>query len=592
MRGRLPAISILLAVFAISFACGAEAADPNKVLRFAQPNINGLDPHQNDDGYSQTITDAIFESLYEWDYLSRPTKLVPLAAETPPEITHGGTMWTVRVKPGIFFTDHPAFEGKPRELVAQDFVYSIKRRMDPNLRLGGLALTTDTILGARPLVDAARKQGARFDYDASMEGLRALDRYTVQFLLTEPNYPVMEFVLKIVAVAREVVEAAGAGVDARPVGTGPYRLRGWKRGSRIILEANPKYRAISFPTSADPMYAELIRSQQHKALPQIGIVDVSLIEEELPMLLEFERGNLDYVVFDSDVANRLLSDGKLRREYQARGLKHYVYPRPRINYTYFNLDDPILGGFSKEHVALRRAIAVGFDTESVAKVVYGGQALPANQLLPPGIAGHDPKLPTRSLYDPATAQALLDRFGYGKRDQQGYRLAPDGQPLTLTLLTRPDSDMRAAETLWKKNMDAIGLRMQFREVPFQDMMKESIAGKYQVFFGMSWGGWPSGWITLNQLYGKQLPAVNRSRFKLAEYDQLFEQLLRSEGSAERVSLSRKMSDLALAYAPMIPAVFRLENVFAQSRLKGFYPSPFATYWKYLDIDIAQSQAKK
>jgi len=142
MRRRSPAISIFVAALAIWFVCGADAADPNKVLRFAEPNINTLDPHQYDDSFSDTICQAIFESLYEWDYLSRPTRLVPLAAEGPPEIGNGGTRWTIRIKPGIFFTDDPAFHGKPRELVAQDFVYSIKRRMDPSLRLGGLPLTT------------------------------------------------------------------------------------------------------------------------------------------------------------------------------------------------------------------------------------------------------------------------------------------------------------------------------------------------------------------------------------------------------------------------------------------------------------------
>src|SRR5437868_989408 len=198
MSKRSPVLAIVVAAFAISFACGV-TADPKKVLRFAQPNINRLDPHQVNDGYSDTIDRAIFESLYEWDYLSRPTKLVPLAAQGPPEITDGGTTWTIRIKPGIFFTDDPAFQGKRRELVAQDFIYSIKRRMDPSLRLGGWPIVTDAIVGARALVDAAGKSGARLDYDAPVEGLRALDRYTVQVLIKEPNYAAMESVMTLLA---------------------------------------------------------------------------------------------------------------------------------------------------------------------------------------------------------------------------------------------------------------------------------------------------------------------------------------------------------------------------------------------------------
>ncbi|HXX83625.1 MAG TPA: ABC transporter substrate-binding protein [Casimicrobiaceae bacterium] len=592
MATRPPAFPIVLAAFAIALAGAVQAADPNKVLRFAEVNINGLDPHQISDGYSDTITSAIFEALYEWDYLSRPTKLVPLAAAAAPEITDQGKTWTVRVTPGIFFTDDPAFQGKPRELVAQDFVYSIKRRMDPGLRLGGLPMVTDAIVDARRLIDAAGKAGGRFSYDAPMNGLRALDRYTIQILLTEANYAAMETVLTIPAVAREVVEATNGSVDMRRVGTGPYRLKEWKRGSRLVLEANPKYRAISFPASTNPAHTALVRSMQGTALPQIGTVVVNFIDEELPMLLEFERGKLDYVDFTTDVSNRLLASGKLLPEYSARGIRHYLIPRSLTSYLYFNVEDPVVGGLDKEHLALRRALVLGFDTEELARVAYGGQAFPINQIISPGVTGHDPTVPPRSLYDPSAAQALLDRFGYSKRDPQGYRLAPNGRALTLTLLTRPNNDMRAAETLLKKNMDAIGVRIQFRELTFQEMMKESDAGKYQLMYGLSYGGWPSGWVQLDQLYSKEQPTINRSRFRLAEYDKLYEQYLRTPDGEEQISLANKMSAIALSYAPMAPAIVRYENVFAQPWLRGFYPSPFATYWKYLDIDLAQQEAKK
>ena len=249
--------------------------------------------------------------------------------------------------------------------------------------------------------------------------------------------------------------------------------------------------------------------------------------------------------------------------------------------------DALIGTSQNPSVWLRRANVLGFDTEELAKVAYGGQALSINQIIAPGVAGHDPSIPPKSLYDPRAAQALLDRFGYSSRDPQGYRLTPDGHPLTLTLLTRPNQDMRAAETLLKKNMDAIGVRMQFRELSFQEMAKESNAGKYQLMYGLSWGGWPLGWVQLNQLYGKQPPTINRSRFKLADYDWLYEQYVRTADGEDQISLAIKMSAIALAYAPMAPAIVRLENVFAQPWLEGFYPSPFRTYWKYLDIDVAQ-----
>jgi len=108
---------------------------------------------------------------------------------------------------------------------------------------------TDLIVGMRPIVDAARKPGAKFNYDAPVEGLRALDRYTLQFHLNEPKFPYMtDGLVGNLAVAREVVEAAAGDIQTRAVGTGPYRLKEWKRGARIVLEANPAYRPIAFPS--------------------------------------------------------------------------------------------------------------------------------------------------------------------------------------------------------------------------------------------------------------------------------------------------------------------------------------------------------
>src|SRR5437763_12070667 len=159
--------------------------------RFGQSHLAKGDV-QRTDHRTNWVGVAIFEGLYEWDYLARPTRLFPNTAAGLPQISDDGLTWTVRVKPGIYFTDDPAFRGKPRELVAQDYVYSFKRLLDPNLRPGGSLLLTQTLAGARGAVDAARKPGVRFDYDAPIEGVRASDRYTLPFRLTPPDYPVME----------------------------------------------------------------------------------------------------------------------------------------------------------------------------------------------------------------------------------------------------------------------------------------------------------------------------------------------------------------------------------------------------------------
>ena len=514
----------LLATFAFAFA--AQAADPAKVLHLASPDIDTLDPQGYADDPSFQVLMAIFEPLYEWDYLASPPKLAPLTAASLPEITDGGKTWTIRMKKGIYFTDDPAFGGKRRELTADDYVYSYKRWMDPNGRRGGSPIVADLLLGARPLVDAAQKSG-KMNFDQPIDGLRALDRYTLQLRLSDLNYPsVWDMLTFAGAAAREVVEAAGRDIRTRAVGTGPYRLKEWKRGSRILLEANPGYRAASFPSSDDPAHAALVRSMKGKTVPQIGAVDIAIMDEDLPRLLEFERGALDVVVLRGDIASRVLADGKLKPEYSARGMTRVVFAEPFTFSYYFNMADPVIGGVEKERVALRRAMAYAADVDAMIRVVYAGQGLPAGQFIPPGVGGHDPTVPAKPLYDPAAGNALLDRFGYTARDAEGFRKTPDGKPLTITMTLRSGAVMREVQTLWKKNLAAIGLRADFHVTPFQDAIKELEQGKFQAYFG-GFGGSPSGYNILSQMHSRQPRRVNVTQFNNADFDRAADDFLRT-----------------------------------------------------------------
>jgi oligopeptide transport system substrate-binding protein len=576
----------LFALFLCCVAFAAGAADPAKVLRIAQFDIDTLDPQQFTDDPSFQVIMALFEPLYEWDYLSPTPKLVPLTAAALPEVTDGGRVWTLRLKRGILFTDDPAFKGKPRELVADDYLYSFKRWLDPNLRRAGQPVLTDLILGARPVVEAAKKAG-KFDFDAPIEGLRAIDRYTLQIRMSEPNYPTVRDMLSFVgAVPREVAEAAGPDLRTRAVGTGPFRLKEWKRGSRLILEANPNYREAYFPESERKEDADLVRSMKGKRVPFVERVEVNIIDEDITRLLLFEQGGLDFVQLRGEIATRLLANGKLKPEYAARGITRMVNVEPFLFAMYFNMKDPVIGGIGNERIALRRAIALGWDAETMIKIVLADQAIPANQMIPPGVGGHDPELPVKALYDPATARALLDRFGYDKRDPDGFRRAPDGSRLTLTLSLRTGGVMREVQTLWKKNMEAIGLRTDFNVAPFQDIIKDLEKGKFQMYQG-GFGGSPSGYNVHSQLHGKQPQRVNVSQFANAEYDRAAEAFLRSGSDDEQIAAARTMYGIARTYMPELPVYFRLESNYVQPWLRGFRPGVFSSYWKYLDIDPAK-----
>jgi len=437
-------------------------------------------------------------------------------------------------------------------------------------------------------VDAARKPGARFDYDAPVPGLRALDRHTLQLTFTGVNYPVAtDILVNVRAVAREVVEAAGGDIQARPVGTGPYVLRDWQRGSRIVLEANPRYRALAFPASRDPANAALVASMQGTRLPQIGRIELSVIAEQQTWLLEFDRGNLDFVELRGEGVQRFLVNGELDPALAARGIRREPYVTNSVRSINFNIEDPVLGGNSPARVALRRALALAIDVEALVRVVYAGQGLPANQIVPPAVAGHDPAFPQRPV-DPALANALLDRFGYAKRDAQGYRLGPDGKPLKLTFTIFPGAVWREIQTLVNRNVEAIGVRLAFRVVQTQDLFKEAAQGQFQMnIHGRS--GAPTG-LLFGQLYGPAPPETNESRFRNGDYDAAFERFLQAADATARRDAARTMSTIVAFHAPMIPLMVDVENAFVQPWVKGYRRSPFATYLKYVDIDSTRRPA--
>ena len=573
--------------------CAAHAADPQKVLRVPFPDVTLVDPQQLTDLYSSRVAAVVFEGLYEYQYLSDPARIVPNTADGMPEVTEGGRVWTIRVKRGIRFNDHPVFKGRPRELVAADYVYSLKRWLDPTLKAGGEARLTDLIVGARAVVDAARRPGGRFDYDAPIAGLRAIDSHTLRIELAEVDYTVLEVLARVPAsaVAREVIEASGGDTNAHAVGTGPYRIAEWKRGTKLVLTATPGYRAIAFPPVDDPALKPLAAAMAGVRLPAIGRIELSIIEEEVPEILAFEQGAIDYALLSGAGARRLLQDGKVRPDLARRGVRHARYTVPALMYTYFNMDDAVVGGPAPERLALRRAIGLGFNTPELIRVLYGGDAIPAAQFMPPGVETHDPTVPARAFHDPAAARALLDRFGYRDRDGDGYRERPDGSPLVLSRATTTDSFAREVDNLWLASMKAIGLRMEVQSAPFAELLKRSLAGQLQMFNLGYRADSASGYSIMATLWGKAPPDTNRSRFRNADYDAAFEAFLRTPPGAQRNALARRMSDIVQAHSPIVYHVFPQAHAFAHPWLRGFHPSNFGNTWKHLDIDLkAKAQA--
>jgi ABC-type transport system substrate-binding protein len=573
----------------------AQSAPPAvKVLRYAFPAAEtGFDSAQTNDLYSRTLQAHIFEAPYKYDYLARPFKVVPNTASVLPEVSDDFRTWTVRLKPGTYFADDPAFRGARRELVAQDYAYTWKRYFDPaNKSPLASSFVEEGVLGLATLREAALKTGKPFDYDAPVEGLRVLDRYTLQFRFEQPR-PRFLFALAdsgiVGAVAREVVEHYGDKIMAHPVGTGPFRLAAWRRSSLITLERNPGYREVTFDAEPNPDDAAghaMVARFKGRRLPMIDRVEVAIIEESQPRWLAFLNGQFDQVTVPLDFATIAAPNGKLAPNLARRGVELHRVVGADFTLFYFNMDDPVVGGNAPAQVALRRAISLGTDVNREIMLARRGQAIPAQSWVAPGTYGYDPAYKSiNSDFDPARAKALLDLFGYVDRDGDGWREQPDGRPLTLEYASQPDAISRQFDELWKKNMDAIGLRMAVKTGRWPEQLKAARAGKLMLWqLGYTANG-PDVQEGLVLLYGPDAGGQNLARFRDARFDELVRQAKSLPNGPERLALVREAQNIVSALAPHKYNVHRIITDLAHPHLVGYRRPAFARqWWHYVDID--------
>ncbi|HEY9240287.1 MAG TPA: ABC transporter substrate-binding protein, partial [Burkholderiaceae bacterium] len=572
-------------------------AGQKKVLRYAMRVAEtGFDPAQLSDLYSSLIASNIFDSLYAYEFLARPVRLRPSTAAGFPEASADFKRFTIRVKPGIFFADDPAFKGVKRELTAADYVYSIKRHFDPRWKSPTYqTLANNAIVGLDELRQAAIRSKAPFDYDAPAEGLRALDRYTIQFTLGTPNPRFTDALSdpsRTGAVAREVVEAYGDKIMEHPVGTGPFRLAEWRRSSLIALEKNPNYRDEFYdedPPADDPLARAAAAKLKGRKLPMVDRIELSVIEQPQPRWLAFVNREMDLVwQVPEDFTHIAIPNNQVAPNLAKQGVYQVRYQRNDASMSYFGMENPVVGGYTPEKVALRRAIALAVNVDEEIRVVRRGQAIVAQSIVPPGLYGYDPAFKSEmGEFDRGKAQALLDLYGYVDRNGDGWRERPDGAPLTIEYATQPDELSRQLITQWKKNMDAIGIRMVFKTAQWPEHLKASRAGRLMMW-GVAWTGGPDGEEFLVLGDGPEKGQANHARFDNPEYNRLFQQMRVMPDGPERLKVITRMKEILVAYMPYKAHVHRIWTDLAQPWVVGYHRNLFvADFWRYVDIDLAE-----
>lgn len=575
----------------------AYSPDKNKVLRYAfEIAETGMDPHRVSDVYSTMAHNAIFDSPLHYDYLARPLKVKANTLTALPDISSDFKTFTFHVKPGIYFAPHEVFKGKKRELTAEDYVYSIKRVLDPANSAPLISEFEGNVVGVDEAIATARKSG-KFNYDSEIEGLRTLDQYTFQIKLVKSK-PIFIYVLTdcraSCAMAREVVEFYGKDIVSHPVGSGPYQLVAWKRSSKMVFEPNPNFREEYFdgePAPGDREAEAVLKMNKGKRMPMVYRIEVSVIEEMQPRWISFLGGGQDLMWrLPEEFSTVAVPGNKIAPNLAKQEIRFAQVPNLDLNYMFFNMKDPVVGGYTPEKIALRRAISLGYQTDDEIRVVRKFQAVPAHTPYAPGVAGYDANFKTSANeYSPAKANALLDMFGYN-RGTDGWRTLPNGTPLILKSNSTPTDRDKQIDEVWKRSMDDIGLRIEFNKAKWPDLLKAADAGKLMMWALGGSATTPDAETWLQSLYGPNEGFKgNRANFKLKEYDDAYEAAEVMADSPERTLLYQKMAKLMVAYAPWKINIHRISTDLWFPYVMGFR-RPLVqsqSWWKYVDIDLAK-----
>lgn len=576
--------------------CMLPDAHATKVIRVAYPSAErGFDCAAESDEFTSTLCDNIFDSLLGYDHLARPIALQARAATALPEISADGLVYTFKIKRGIFFTNHAAFQGKPRELTAADYAYSLKRLVDPVNKAQWQFLIDGKFVGVDSLVADAKKVG-KFDYDRPVAGIETPDSHTLLLRLKVPDYN-LSYIMAMpatAAVAREVVEFTRDAFAATPVGTGPYMLKEWRRSSRIVLVRNPQYREEYFTTIANkPADLAIIKHLAGKKLPLIDRIEIAVIDEDQTRWLAFLNNEHDYVrpvpEAYADIALPATAPGKIAPNLARLGITRTPNEIAWLTYTMFNMQDPVVGGYTPERIALRRAMSIAYPIHDEIMILEKGQVDETFSPIAPGMAGYTEMRAPWHEYNPAKAKALLDLYGYTDRDGDGWRETPDGKPLIIDQASYPRLKERQRNELWKRAMDDIGIRMTFNKVEkLPDLRKQAQAGNVQMWTYGWIADYPDGENFLQLFWSKSIGGANYAMYAKPEFDALYEKIKAMPHSPARTVIYDRMVKMLWVDNPWRVNFLRQGTILIHPWVIGYIKHPFSHEpWRYLDVDPAK-----
>ncbi|MEM7055387.1 MAG: ABC transporter substrate-binding protein [Bacteroidota bacterium] len=559
----------------------SQTAQEKVLLTASEAQIKGLDPIYCSDVYSAREATKVYEGLLEYHYLKRPYELAPNLAAAMPVVSDDQLVYTFELRKGVKFHDNPCFpEGKGRELTAHDFVYSFKRLADPKLQATGFWLMDDKVKGLnewrQKYTDAATT-----DYTEAIEGLKAIDRYTLQFTLTKP-YPQFLHTLALAhccVVAQEAVQHYGAEFLNHPVGTGPFTLESFNpQDNKIVYHKNPTFRDKRFPSEATCKYRHML-AYTGKKLPFIDKVITYILPEEQPRWLKLQKGQVDIIDISRDnIALEVIRDNELIPTLKEKEVQLFRVAEVGTSYVVINAAHPLFKG----NLKLRQALSMAFDGQRYNELFYNGAATLAQSTIPPGLAGYraDYVNPYR-VYDLKKARQYLAEAGY-----------PAGKGLpTITLDVGTNTKQKQQGEFFQKCMEKIGIKVNVVENIFPELVKK-INTKATMLHAISWSAdYPDAANFLQLLYGPYQPGGIGVNCNDPAFNALYEQAAVMPDSPERTVLYERLNQRAAESVPLIYIAHLPHLTLYQGWIKNYCWSDFHYGTEqYFDVDLEKKQA--
>ncbi|MGK2952299.1 MAG: ABC transporter substrate-binding protein [Thiobacillus sp.] len=593
-----------------------------------------LDPARSYSSNEVEFTGQIYEPPLQYHFLKRPYTLVPLTAQAVPKPRYfdaagkplpddtpsasiAQSVYEISIRPGIRYQPHPAFArdaagryhyhaltaqdiaGKnqvsdfehsgTRELVAEDYVYQIKRLANPRLSSPIFGLMSEHIVGLKTLGETLEKTvqsspEAWLDLRRfPLEGAEVVDRYTYRIHI-KGKYPqfiywlAMPFFAPIPWEAEEFYAQPGMAdrnfsLDWQPVGTGPFYLAENDPNRRMVLKKNPHFHGETYPTEGNDEDRQAgLLVDAGKPLPFVDEAVFSLEKETIPYWSKFLQGYYDSSGISSDSFDQAVQfaaggDPQLTDSMRGKDIHLITAVSASLWYVGFNMLDPVVGGLGEDRQKLRQALSIAFDYDEFISIFLNGRGIPAQGPIPPGLFGYvegeaglnpyvyesrDGTIQRRSI---DVARKLLAEAGY-----PNGRDAKTGAPLVLyfdTMASGPDAKSRLD---WmKKQLDKLNVQLVVRGTDYNRFQDKIRKGNAQLF---EWG-WnadypdPENFFFL--LYGPHKKVgtggENAANYDNPEFNRLFERMKDMDNGPERQQLIDTMLEIVRRDAPWIFAYY-------------------------------------